>query len=186
MSDVPAVATGVDVSIMVALTVLMMAALFAFLKQRLDNRAARDALNSLAGLGMFDSAARLVLCNRRYIEMSQLPSQIFQKGTPLHEIFIQRAQRGTFAGDPDHTLLILSKRRQTDSPRKKLLSLRMVVPYRWYFAHKPVVGGCQHIPTLHSSARRTRNAIRCVKAKIGAQLSRRRLARFVLELRLCS
>lgn len=86
MSDVPAVATGVDVSIMVALTVLMMAALFAFLKQRLDNRAARDALNSLSqGLGMFDSAARLVLCNRRYIEMSQLPSQIFQKGTPLHE-----------------------------------------------------------------------------------------------------
>ena len=125
MSDVPAVATGVDVSIMVALTVLMMAALFAFLKQRLDNRAARDALNSLSqGLGMFDSAARLVLCNRRYIEMSQLPSQIFQKGTPLHEILIQRAQRGTFAGDPDQYVADTLKKAADELAEEKTFELK--------------------------------------------------------------
>ena len=31
---------------------------------------------------MYDSAARLVLCNTRYIEMSQLPPEIFKEGTP--------------------------------------------------------------------------------------------------------
>ena len=32
---------------------------------------------------MFDGAARLVLCNERYIEMSQLPREHFQSGMPL-------------------------------------------------------------------------------------------------------
>jgi methyl-accepting chemotaxis protein len=50
---------------------------------------------------MFDSAARLVLCNERYIEMSQLPREHFQSGMPLREILIRPAGAGTFSGDPD-------------------------------------------------------------------------------------
>ena len=85
-----------------AILVLVVAILFAFVQGRRQNRAERVALDTLSqGLGMFDSAARLILCNRRYIEMSQLPSEIFQKGTPLREILIRRAQAGTFAGNPD-------------------------------------------------------------------------------------
>ena len=54
------------------------------------------------GLSMFDSGARLaVLCNKRYVEMSQLPPEIFWKGTPLRDILVRRARAGTFAGDPD-------------------------------------------------------------------------------------
>ena len=99
LSDVPAAAVSVALC---AMLVLLVASLIAFVQERRQNRAARAALNALTqGLGMFDSAARLILCNRRYIEMSQLPSELFKKGTPLREILIRRAQAGTFAGDPD-------------------------------------------------------------------------------------
>ncbi len=102
LSDIPVAAVGVGLSVMLALAVLMVAAVFAFLNERRQNRAAKVALNSLSqGLGMFDNAARLILCNRRYIEMSQLPSEMFKKGTLLREILIRRAQAGTFAGNPD-------------------------------------------------------------------------------------
>ena len=53
------------------------------------------------GLGMFDGAGRLVLCNSRYVEMSQLSSKIFKEGTPLRDILAHRARQGSFAGDPD-------------------------------------------------------------------------------------
>ena len=59
---------------------------------------------------MFDSAARLVLCNRRYIEMPQLPSELFKKGTPLREILIRRAHASTFAGAPDQYVAGTHKR----------------------------------------------------------------------------
>jgi methyl-accepting chemotaxis protein len=50
---------------------------------------------------MFDGAARLVLCNKRYVEMSQLPPEIFRKGMLLRDILARRARSGSFAGDPD-------------------------------------------------------------------------------------
>jgi len=50
---------------------------------------------------MYDSGARLVLCNERYIEMSLLPSENFHRGVPLREILIRRAKAGSFSGDPD-------------------------------------------------------------------------------------
>jgi PAS domain-containing protein len=53
------------------------------------------------GLSMFDGAARLVLCNTRYIEMSKLPHEDFRNGMPLREILVRRAKAGTFSGDAD-------------------------------------------------------------------------------------
>jgi methyl-accepting chemotaxis protein len=101
LSDVPATA-GVYILPMLALAVLAVAAIFAFVRERGQNRAARLALNNMTqGLSMYNSAARLVLCNRRYIEMSQLPPESFKEGTPLREILARRAQAGTFASDPD-------------------------------------------------------------------------------------
>src|SRR6202030_1054519 len=35
------------------------------------------------------------------VEMSQLPHDIFRKGTPLRDILVRRARAGTFASDPD-------------------------------------------------------------------------------------
>ena len=132
LSDVPAAAVSVALCAMLA---LLVASLIAFVQERRKNRAARAALNALTqGLGMFDSAARLVLCNRRYIEMSQLPSELFKKGTPLREILIRRAQAGTFAGDPDQYVADTLKRAAEGIAEEKTSSFRMVVPFRWYFA----------------------------------------------------
>ena len=65
-------------------------------------RAMRTALDNMTqGLSMFDGEGRLVLCNERYIEMSQLPREHFRQGVPLRDLLFLRAKAGTFSGDPD-------------------------------------------------------------------------------------
>ena len=60
------------------------------------------ALNNMTqGLCMFDAQARLVICNRRYIEMYGLSPAAVKPGSPLRELLRQRIALGTFAGDPD-------------------------------------------------------------------------------------
>jgi methyl-accepting chemotaxis protein len=89
-------------ALLVILGVAAFVAAFTSIEQRRQKRVARVALDNMTlGLGMFDSAGRLVLCNRRYVEMSQLPSEIFKEGTPLRDILAHRARKGSFAGDPD-------------------------------------------------------------------------------------
>jgi diguanylate cyclase (GGDEF)-like protein/PAS domain S-box-containing protein len=60
------------------------------------------ALNNMSqGLCMFDAQARLVICNRRYVEMYRLPPEIVKPGVPLRDLLRYRAAIGTFSGDPD-------------------------------------------------------------------------------------
>jgi methyl-accepting chemotaxis protein len=67
------------------------------------------------GLCMFDSAARLVLCNKRYIEMHDLRREQLRVGMSLRELLVLRAANGTFSGDPDayvaHCLKQLAEQR---------------------------------------------------------------------------
>lgn len=42
--------------------------------------------NMVVGLAMFDSQNRLIICNRRYLDMYRLPAYLGQQGTPLAEI----------------------------------------------------------------------------------------------------
>jgi methyl-accepting chemotaxis protein len=102
LGELPAAAVGLGLSAVFALAALAAAALVAFLQERRGNRAARIAINNMTqGLSMFDGAARLVLCNMRYIDMSRLAPENFRTGTPLREILRRRAQTGSFGGDPD-------------------------------------------------------------------------------------
>jgi methyl-accepting chemotaxis protein len=102
LNYIPAPAVVVGLSVTLALAAVAISALITVVKERRRNRAARVAFNNMTqGLSMFDGAARLVLCNMRYIEMSQLPPKNFREGTPLREILVRRAQAGSFAGDPD-------------------------------------------------------------------------------------
>jgi methyl-accepting chemotaxis protein len=90
------------VASILGLNALALSVLCISVRERRHNWAARVALNTMTqGLGMFDGVGKLVLCNRRYVEMSQLPSEIFKEGTPLRDILAQRARQGSFAGDPD-------------------------------------------------------------------------------------
>lgn len=53
------------------------------------------------GLVLFDREERLVLCNRRYIEMYGLPSDIVKPGLSLRELLRLRLETGVFSSDPE-------------------------------------------------------------------------------------
>jgi methyl-accepting chemotaxis protein len=79
-----------------------LAAQAVILRVRAQYRLMRSALNNMTqGLCMFDSAARLVLCNERYTEMYDLPAAAAERGTPLRDLLVHRTAAGTFSGDPD-------------------------------------------------------------------------------------
>jgi diguanylate cyclase (GGDEF)-like protein len=69
-----------------------------------DEQAKVDAALStmLQGLVMFDSSARLVVCNRRYLDMYGLSPDIVKPGCTLSELLNHRVAAGTFfADDPE-------------------------------------------------------------------------------------
>jgi methyl-accepting chemotaxis protein len=77
------------------------AGVFVNARRRAQSRLLRAALNNMTqGLCMFDSSARLVLCNERYIEMYDLRPEHARIGAPLLDLLIHRASAGTFAGNP--------------------------------------------------------------------------------------
>jgi PAS domain-containing protein len=96
------VAANIAISMILALGGLAFGAVIAFVQERRDNAQLRIAINNMTqGLTFFDSEGRLVLCNERYIEISQLPRESFRPGTPLRDILAARAKAGSFRGDPD-------------------------------------------------------------------------------------
>ena len=140
LSYVGATTVGVGPSALLALAALAIAALFAFVRERRGNRAMTVALNNMTqGLSMFDGGARLVVCNARYIEMSQLSPEIFRKGTPLREILIRRAQAGTFAGDPDQYVVDVLK--QTAEGRTEAKTLELEDGRTIALVVRPLLGG---------------------------------------------
>src|SRR5262249_41599484 len=79
------------------------------MRRRADARAARahnlmldTALNNMSqGLCMFDAEARLVVCNRRYVEMYGLSADVVKPGCHLRDLLQHRIDLGNFSGDPD-------------------------------------------------------------------------------------
>jgi len=79
------------------------------LRRRAEARAERahnllldTALNNMSqGLCMFDAEARLVVCNRRYIEMYGLSADVVKPGCHLRDLLRHRIDLGNFAGDPE-------------------------------------------------------------------------------------
>jgi diguanylate cyclase (GGDEF)-like protein len=66
-------------------------------KQRLDT-----AMNTMTqGLLMFDQDERLIVCNRRYIEMYGLSTAVVKPGTYFRDVIQHRADTGSFEGDVD-------------------------------------------------------------------------------------
>ncbi len=65
--------------------------------------------NMSQGLVMFDGDARLVMCNRRYIDMYGLDPDRVRIGTTLRDLLHLRVATGTFNGDPDQYLVNLQE-----------------------------------------------------------------------------
>ena len=96
------VAGAAVLSSTLALAALGIGAVVALAVERRRFLLARIALNNMTqGLCMFDAAARLVLCNMRYIEMHGLRREQLRGRMPLRELLLLRMETGTFSGDPD-------------------------------------------------------------------------------------
>ena len=60
------------------------------------------ALNNMTqGVVMFDTHARLVVCNERYLKIYDLPPNIVKPGARLADIVRLRARSGSLPDDPD-------------------------------------------------------------------------------------
>ena len=66
-------------------------------KRRLDT-----AINHMTqGLLLFDSSQRLVVCNRRYIEMYGLSADVIKPRCSFRDVIAHRKETGSFTGDVD-------------------------------------------------------------------------------------
>jgi methyl-accepting chemotaxis protein len=60
------------------------------------------AINNMSqGVVMFDAKARLVVCNKRYLSLYDLPSDVVKPGAKLADIVRIRAKSGSLPMDPD-------------------------------------------------------------------------------------
>lgn len=67
-------------------------------KHRLDT-----AINNMTqGLLLFDAAERIVVCNRRYIEIYDLDPDVVKPGCLFRELIAHRKETGSFSGDVDN------------------------------------------------------------------------------------
>ena len=57
--------------------------------------------NMLQGILLFDSTKRVVICNRRYIDMYGLSPDVVKPGLPFDRLIAHRKERGSFSGDVD-------------------------------------------------------------------------------------
>jgi len=70
-------------------------------KVREQERLFNTAVNNMSqGLVMFDAAERLLVCNRRYLDMYDLSPESVKPGCTLLDLLQHRIANGTFAHDP--------------------------------------------------------------------------------------
>ncbi|MFK4581149.1 bifunctional diguanylate cyclase/phosphodiesterase [Bradyrhizobium ottawaense] len=95
-------------------------------KQRLDT-----ALNTMTqGLLMFDQDERLIVCNRRYIDMYGLSPQVVKPGAYFRDVVQHRQDTGSFEGDVqsycDRVLSKTATRQSSivETPNGRLIEIR--------------------------------------------------------------
>src|SRR5687767_2620897 len=72
-------------------------------KLRERNICLNAALNNMTqGLCMFDASERIVVLNRRFLEMYKLSPQVVRPGCTLKELLQHRREVGLLETDPDH------------------------------------------------------------------------------------
>jgi methyl-accepting chemotaxis protein len=93
---------GLQVALAGGAALLIALALWRWLRLRRRNAYLGAALDNMAqGLCMWSRTGKLVLCNRRYVEMYDLTPDLARPGSTLREMLQHRIEAGTFAGNPD-------------------------------------------------------------------------------------
>ncbi len=92
------------------------------------------------GLCMFDSEKRLVVCNKRYLDLYDLPASLSKPGTHLREIIEHRITSGIYSGDePEQYIqerLAAVEERERSTKVQKLTNSRIVA-----IDHEPMLNG---------------------------------------------
>jgi diguanylate cyclase len=106
-----------------------------------QNRHLLQALDSMSqGLCMFDRDQRLIVCNTKYAELFNLPSDLLRSGTTLREIMERRMETTAFpVGDPDAFIqerLAVAASRVSSHHDYEMLDGRFLA-----VAHEPTVDG---------------------------------------------
>jgi diguanylate cyclase (GGDEF)-like protein len=96
-------------------------------KQRLDT-----AVNNIPqGLVLYDASARIVVCNRRYVEMFGLSPDVAKPGCTMQDLIAHRKETGSFDGDVDefcsaiirNVVLGKATRQITDAPGGRAIEI---------------------------------------------------------------
>jgi methyl-accepting chemotaxis protein len=97
----PSTVTGQTVLVASFLTTLAVVTVI-YQRIRAQNQHLLDALDNMSqGLNMFDKSGRIVLVNRRYIEMYNLDPKLVKPGISLRQLIEARRDTGLFKGDVD-------------------------------------------------------------------------------------
>jgi methyl-accepting chemotaxis protein len=110
----------------IATLVLSMSLVGAFLDHRLRGQNLRLAAavdHMSQGLGMFDASARLILVNQAYVSMYGLSAADAKPGCSLRDLFRQRVQAGSFAGDVDRYISGVMEEIRAGKPTDKTLEM---------------------------------------------------------------
>jgi methyl-accepting chemotaxis protein len=111
----------------VATAVLSMSLAGAFLDHRVreQNMRLAAAVDHMSqGLGMFDASGRLILVNQAYLKMYGLSAEHAKPGCSLRDLFKQRVEVGTFAGDIDRYISEVLQEIREGKPIDKVLEMR--------------------------------------------------------------
>jgi PAS domain-containing protein len=113
-----------------AAVAMLIAAIGAARRRQVDNTRMRVAINNMSqGLCMFDRNERLVVCNRRYMDLYQLPDEVVKPGRTLASLLEFRVTNGSFSRDPDeyrHELVAAMAHGETTTAEVKSITGRVV------------------------------------------------------------
>ena len=99
MSEASAALT---LTVFATLVVMLLAGAIVTRRLQVHSRRMHVAIDNMSqGLCMFDQDERLVVCNRRYRELYQLPETLVKIGCTLTELLQIRITNGSFSHDPD-------------------------------------------------------------------------------------
>ena len=96
-----------------------------------------EALNHMRhGLLMFDAQGRLLLYNRRYLEMYGISQDLLDAGCSMRELLQRRVAAGTFDRDPDRFLAEFVERCKVETgtmtlPDGRTISIKNSSRRRW-------------------------------------------------------
>src|SRR4030095_13212264 len=145
-----------------ALTVLAaasLAGLFAFRRLR-EQKLCLDAAvdNMCQGLTMFDRSGRLILCNRRYIEMYGLDADIIRPGCTVRQVIEHRIATGSLA--PSEAENYASLRQAAIVPEKAVTNIVELANSRTIVVTRRSMPGGGWVATHEDITERRRSEVR--------------------------